>query len=83
MGHKLNFTMEVNDNELQIVKDKLPKKLYDNLEMRRELTIMHEVMSSKGNDIYEKIGNTLERWDNENKTQPICSDTRYKLIHRY
>ena len=83
MGHKLNFKMEVGDNQLQIIKDKLPRKLYDELETHRELAIMREVVSSKGNNIIEKIGNTLNRWDNEDNTQSICNNTRYKLIHRY
>jgi uncharacterized membrane-anchored protein YjiN (DUF445 family) len=83
MGHKLKFTMEVGDNQLQIIKDKLPRKLYDELETQRELAIMREVVSSKGDNIIEKIGNTLNRWDNEDNTQSLYNNTRYKLIHRY
>lgn len=77
MGHKINFTMEVNDEHYDSIKENLPRALYDEIETRRELTIMHEVMSAKGDDIYEKIGNTLKSWENE------TDNTRYKLKYRY
>jgi hypothetical protein len=77
MGHKINFTMEVNDKYYDSIKENLPRALYDEIETRRELTIMHEVMSAKGYDIDEKIYNTLKSWENE------CDYDRYKFKYRH
>ena len=80
MGHKINFTMEVNDKHYNSIKEKLPRELYDEIETRRELSIMHEVMSAKGYDIKEKIDNTLKSWENDTN---VTDNTRYKLKYRY
>ena len=77
MGHKLNFTMEVGDETLHSIKENIPRKLYDEIETRRELAIMHEVMSAKGYDIDEKIHNTLKSWEKE------CDYDRYKFKYRH
>ena len=37
MGHKINFTMEVNDKHYNSIKENLPRELYDEIETRREL----------------------------------------------
>lgn len=79
MSHVLNFTMKVNDNQLELIKDKIPKNLYDELDMRKQLSIMNEVMKSKGNNIIEKFDNTIDRWYNVNNE----SNVRYKLKYKY
>ena len=79
MSHVLNFTMKVNDNQLELIKDKIPKDLYDELDMRKQLSIMNEVMKSKGNNIIEKFDNTIDRWYNINNE----SNVRYKLKYKY
>ena len=79
MGHKINFTMEVNDKHYDSIKN-LPRELYDEIETRRELSIMHEVMSAKGYDIKEKIDNTLKSWENDTN---VTDNTRYRLKYRY
>lgn len=79
MSHVLNFTMKVNDNQLELIKDKIPKDLYDELDMRKQLSIMNEVMKSKGNNIIEKFDNTIDRWYNVNNE----SNVRYKLKYKY
>lgn len=80
MGHKINFTMEVNDKHYNSIKENLPRELYDEIETRRELSIMHDVMSAKGYSIDEKICNTLKSWENDTN---VTDNTRYKLKYRY
>jgi hypothetical protein len=71
--------MKVNDNQLELIKDKIPKDLYDELDMRKQLSIMNEVMKSEGNNIIEKFDNTIDRWYNVNNE----SNVRYKLKYKY
>ena len=78
MKHNVQFTIPVNDESFHEIKDKIPRKFYEEIETRRELAIMRDVMSSKGNNILEKVDNTLKSW-NEEKT----TSKRYKLKYKY
>ena len=80
--HEIKFKIKVKDEDFQSLKGKIPNKLFDEMEMRRELAIMNEVRKAKGNNILEKIGNTLDAWEKENNTVKINS-MRYKLKYKY
>ena len=79
--HKVNFSIEIGDQQWHEAKDKLPKGIYQEIETRREITIMQEVMKSKGKTIDEKIDNTLANWYNNEEPQVVYE--RYKLRYKY
>jgi hypothetical protein len=80
MGHVVTFNVEVGDKDFQEIKGKIPNKLYDTLETRRELQIMREVMSHEGDNILQKIDSTIEDWGTGNGKK--INNKRYKLKHR-
>lgn len=79
--HKVNFSIEIGDQQWHETKDKLPKGIYQEIETHREITIMQEVMKSKGKTIDEKIDNTLAKWYNNEEPQVVYE--RYKLRYKY
>ena len=80
--HKVTCSLTVSANDYEDIKSKLPVQYFDQLETKREIAIMHEVWDSPGNNIYQKIDNTLERWSGE-KQNLIRDEVRYKLKYRY
>lgn len=80
--HEIKFKIKVKDEDFQSLKGKIPNKLFDEMEMRRELAIMNEVREAKGNNILEKIGNTLDAWEKENNTVKT-NNMRYKLKYKH
>lgn len=77
--HKVNFSIEIGDQQWHEAKDKLPKGIYQEIETRREIAIMQEVLKSKGKTIDEKIDNTLAIW--YNNVEVVYQ--RYKLKYKY
>jgi len=84
-GHVVNFSMEIGDDKWHECKDKLPRGVYNEIETRRELAIMHEVLKADGFSIDEKLTNTAAEWileKNSNK-KPVVVVERYKLRYKY
>ena len=79
MGHVVKFEVEIGDQQWHECKDKLPKGVYQEMETRRELAIMNEVMHNDGRNLLEKIDNTIDSWKNE---KVEYNNNRYKLKHR-
>ena len=80
--HKVTCNLTVSANDYEAIKAALPVQYFDQLETKRELAIMHEVMASPGNNLYQKIDNALARWGNE-KQNLVRGEVRYKLKYRY
>lgn len=80
--HKVTCNLTVSTNDYEEIKSILPVKYFDQLETRRELAIMQEVMKSPGRSVIEKVDNTLDRWSHEKQTT-VRGDVRYKLKYRY
>ena len=80
--HRVNFSIEIGDQQWHETKDKLPKGIYQEIEMQRELAIMHEVMSSDGKTFDEKVDNTLAKWYDNNEEPQVVYE-RYKLRYKY
>jgi len=84
-NHGVNFDLQVNSEDANVIREALISaghiKLADNFELKRELSIMHEVKSCDGNNIFEKIGNCLESWRKDNYYDSI-RQPRYKRKHR-
>jgi hypothetical protein len=77
--HKVTCSsITISANDYDKVKAVLPAKEFDNLEIKRELAVMHEVIKHPGNTMIEKVDNTIEDWS---KGQVLCD--RYKLKYRY
>lgn len=76
--HTIKFEIPVNDKDFQEIKGKIPNRLYWELETRRECAIMNEVMKSEGENIFEKINNTILRNEKSNNNL-----RRYKLKYKY
>ena len=82
MGHRVDFSIEIGDQQWHESKDKLPKGIYQDIETHRELAIMHEVMKAEGNSLDEKLNNTAYAWSND-KSTPVVKLERYKLRYKY
>ena len=80
--HKVTCNLTVSTNDYEKIKAVLPVEYFDQLETKRELAIMREVMTSPGRGIIEKVDNTLDRWSHEKQTT-VRGDVRYKLKYRY
>ena len=80
--HKVTCNLTVSTNDYEEIKSILPVKYFDQLETRRELAIMQEVMRSPGRSVIEKVDNTLDRWSHEKQTT-VRGNVRYKLKYRY
>ncbi len=76
--HKVTCSITISANDYDKVKAVLPAKEFDNLEIKREIAVMHEVIKHPGNTMIEKVDNTIEDWS---KGQVLCD--RYKLKYRY
>ena len=73
----ITFTMPVTDKEFEEAIPNIPAKFYDKFETYRQLSIVHEIMNSKGSSFYEKAYNCMAEWSwDNNKT------IRYKIKHR-
>lgn len=80
--HKVSVNLTVSSNDYEMLREKLPLKMFDELETKRELTIMHEVMKSPGQTMLDKVDNTVYAWEREKQTT-VRGATRYKLKYRY
>ena len=79
--HTVNFSIKIGDQLWHEAKDKLPDGIYQDIETKRELAIMHEIMNSEGKTLDEKIDNTLDKWYNEEGQTTVYE--RYKLKYKY
>lgn len=80
--HKVTCNLTVSANDYEKIKEALPVEYFDQLETKRELAIMHEVMKAPGYNLDQKIDNTIERWSNE-KQSLVRGEVRYKLKYKY
>ena len=87
-AHGIQFNLNVNSEDADKVREALISaghvEIAEDFEVKRELTIMHEVMTSKGSNIYEKIDNCLETWrkgDYNCGVQDI-REPKYKMTHK-
>lgn len=87
-AHGIQFNLNVNSEDADAVREALVSaghvKIADKLEIKRELSIMHEVWGSEGENIYEKIDNCLETWrkDNYNCGVRDTREPKYKMVHK-
>jgi hypothetical protein len=65
-AHGVNFNLNVNSEDADLVREALISaghiKLAETFETKREISIMHEVLSSKGSNFDEKVANCIETW---------------------
>ena len=87
--HGIEFNISVNSKDADAVRNALIKaghvKIADKLEIKRELSIMHEVMACEGNDVLQKVDNCIEKWRKAGDYLTVSSDTRepkYKMKHK-
>lgn len=86
--HGIEFNISVNSKDADAVRNALIKaghvKIADKLEIKRELSIMHEVMACEGSNILQKADNCIEKWRKANDYN-VSTDTRepkYKMVHK-
>ena len=86
--HGVEFNLSVNSEDADAVRKALisvgHSEIADKLEIKRELSIMHEVWNSEGNDIFQKIDNCLETWrkDDYGKCIRDIREPKYKMKHK-
>lgn len=87
--HGVEFNISVNSKDADAVRNALIRaghtKIADKLEIKRELSIMHEVMACEGDNIMEKADNCIEKWRKGNYGCVAPQDTRepkYKMKHK-
>ena len=80
--HKVTVNLTMSANDYNTVKSVLPTKYFDELETRREINIMNEVMKMPGKSITEKADYAIAMWSNQ-KQETVRTNVRYKLKYRY
>ena len=64
--HGIEFNISVNSKDADAVRNALIEsghvKIADKLEIKRELSIMHEVMGCEGDNVLQKVDNCIEKW---------------------
>lgn len=81
-NHKVECTLTVSANDYSSLKQILPPKYFDQLETKREIAIMKDVLAMPGYSISEKADNAIEAWSHE-KQRTVRGNVRYKLKYRY
>ena len=79
--HSVGIYLNVSANDYNNLKATVPAEMLDKIELRREIAVMHEVMASDGNNMIDKIDNTLARWSTD-KNKKLIKLERYKLKYR-
>ena len=80
-NHNVTVRISLNANDYETLALALPAKVHTELETKREIAIMHEVLQHEGESMIEKIDNTIDDWEAEAR----CETTPgyYKLQHRH
>ncbi len=81
--HKVTCQLTLSTNDYNEIKACLPPKYFDKVETRREIAIMQEVMRHEGNDMIQKIDNTIKDWETSKQESIKTDQSRYKLRYRY
>ena len=86
--HMVQCTINVSANDYDKIKEKLSSlengnKYFDELETKREIATMREVLKMPGRSMIEKIDNAINTWDNEKQITRRTDNNRYKLKYRY
>ena len=82
-NHNVKVSITLNPNDYEAISAVLPAKVHADLETRRELAVMHEVLKHEGKTMIDKIDNTIEEWESETTFEVQPSTDYYKLLYRY
>ena len=58
-------------------------KYFDELETKREIATMKEVLKMPGRSMIEKVNNAINAWDDEKQITRRTDNNRYKLKYKY
>ena len=78
----LAFKVGVKTDLYKELKGKLHTRVIDDLELRRELAIMHKIQETRGEDINEKINNFVEDCKSASVKKAALTDY-YKMKHKH
>ena len=81
--HNVTVQVSLSSNDYATLAAALPEKVHRELETKREIAIMHEVLQHDGGSIIEKIDNTIEDWESESHASIEIVPGLYKLQHRH
>ena len=86
--HMVQCTINVSANDYDKIKEKLSSiengnKYFDELETKREIATMKEVLKMPGRSMIEKVNNAINAWDDEKQITRRTDNNRYKLKYKY